>query len=792
MSGFPRQPVACFRILPHEFRLTILIFCALCAPGSPLGGPKVCSATPIQSAAEDGLHPEKQSDAQEKSGGWRLADSSSLYLREHAENPVEWYPWGDEAFARAKELDRPVFLSIGYSSCHWCHVMRRESFSDPKIAQYLADHFVSIKVDREDLPHIDAVYMDAVTAMSGRGGWPLTVFLTGDRKPFFGGTYFPPKGAPGQPGFTDVIEHIELLWRTQRDGVFGAGTALVDHLKSMAERSFDAIGTKEYLELGLSQARERFDSRFGGWRVAPKFPDPRLIDVLIASSRLGGPKSDEQMAILTLKKMRAGGIYDQIRGGFHRYSVDARWAVPHFEKMLYSQGQLGESYAEAFRLTGDRELAEAARGILDAMLLDFRLENGAFASSFDADSGGEEGTYYVWSPEQIDELFGEADANLVKSALGISAEGNFEGGMTVLSKAKTSNELAQEFKLGPPQVQKTLERAFRLLVEKRGSRVPPKRDDKVILGWNATAISALAKGAVALRDDRYRRAAEAAIARLREEKLVSPARFSRRLAGGTSDHPAALADCALYLKAVLDTYEASFDPALVEHAREVAEWIERDFAGTPRAPESEETAGSGETADGGAYYSTPAGIELIVPRRKPHFGSALPSANGTHARNLLRLHALTGDARFQARADGILRESLAATGQAPSAAPELLIAALMRQRGIPEIVIAGDLRNPVMQGFLEPSLRGGIPYRVLAHRPIGEAGVRAEEMIPILKDRAPIAGRPTAWFCENGVCQAPTQDFKILRATIEAWLAPPATAPPNTAPTNAEAVQGED
>ena len=719
-------------------------------------------ALPGALTAQEGPPAGNEHAAEEKTGGWRLADSTSLYLREHAENPVEWYPWGDEAFARAKKLDRPVFLSIGYASCHWCHVMRRESFSDPTIAKFLADHFISIKVDREDLPHVDAVYMDAVRAMSGRGGWPLTVFLTPDRTPFFGGTYFPPTGGPGRPGFTELTAHIDRVWNTERAQVVQAGTALLAHLANRAERSFDEIGTEPYLALGLSQARERFDSRSGGWRDAPKFPDPRLIDFLIASTRLGGPESDEAMAFLTLEKMIAGGVYDQVGGGFHRYSVDAFWSVPHFEKMLYSQGQLGESYAEAARLTGRSDFADGARDILDALLEDFQLTNGAFAASWDADSGGEEGTFYVWTPEQIDALFETTAAAVVKSAFGITSEGNFEGGGTVLFRAKTIEELAAEFRLAPTQIARTLTEARKTLRTERAKRVAPKRDDKVILGWNATAISALAKGATALRNDRYRREADRALAFLREH-LVTETGFRRRHAGGETAGPGTLVDAALYLKAVIDLYEASFDAALIAHAREVATWIERDFA--------DNTLDESGSPRGGAYFETPTGVTTILARRKQHFGSALPTGNGTHARNLLRLHGFTGESTYLTRADAILTASLAATAQAPVSAPELLIAAAMRHHGFPEIVIAGDLRNPRTRSLLDPALRSPLPFRVIAHCPPGEAAPQLAASIPILAGRAPIEGRPTAWFCENGICLAPTQKGTTLQGTITEWLA---------------------
>jgi len=695
-------------------------------------------------------------DPQEtRAGGWRLADSASLYLREHAGDPVEWYPWGDEAFARARELDRPVFLSSGYSSCHWCHVMHRESFADPALAALLNEKFVCIKLDREDLPHIDAIYLDAVQALIGHGGWPLSVFLTPDREPFFGGTYFPPVATEGRPGFGEILGRVHEAWRTDREKVLESGRALLAHVAAGSSRSGEAIRAAAYVERGLAQVRERYDTDRGGWRGAPKFPDPRLIEFLIASARLGGPEEDLRMALGTLAAMRAGGIYDQIRGGFHRYAVDAEWAVPHFEKMLYSQGLLGEAYAEAFRLTGEASLAETARGTLDALLLDFRLDSGAFAASFDADSGGSEGTYYVWTPGELFELLGEEKGRFMMTLLGISETGNFEGGGSVPSRRIPLDGAAQLHSMGREQAERIVAEALRAMVERRATRPAPRRDDKAILGWNATAISALAKGAVALREDRYRRAAEEALRAVRAE-LVREDGFVRRSAAGRAEHPAALEDAALYLKAVLDLYEASFDPELIAHAREIAGRIDRDF-------------GPGES--GGAFFESPAGLDLPGARRKQFICSALPSGAGVHARNLLRLHALTAEKSYLAAADAILAEALPATAHAPGAAPELLLAALARSTGCAEIAIAGDLRHPGTIALLEPALRAALPFRVVAHRPPGEAGEAAAARIPLLADRPPKDGRPTAWLCIDSVCDAPVQEGAALAAAIEALRA---------------------
>ena len=756
--------------MPGTFQRTSIAFClpALCLPTLCLIA--LFSAAQPQLRAQEPADPNAPAvEGTECTGGWRLADSTSLYLREHAENPVEWYPWGEEAFERARTLDRPIFLSIGYSSCHWCHVMRRESFSDDEIAAVLNEKFVAIKVDREDLPHVDAAYMDAVQAMTGRGGWPLSVFLMPDGKPFFGATYFPPRSGPRGPGFLEILGRIDEVWRGERARVEETGTALRELLVTNAAESGEAIERRAYLDRGLVQARERFDSRNGGWRVAPKFPDPRLCEFLIATTALGGDRVAREMAERTLEAMAAGGVHDQIAGGFHRYAVDAEWVVPHFEKMLYSQGLLAEAYLLSARIDGNARAAAIARRTLDAMLRDFRLDDGTFAGSFDADSGDEEGTYYVWTPAQVDALFpDEQTAALVKAALGITDAGNFEGERTVLTRPVALEELAKSHTTGVAQVEKTLAAAFETMRIERAKRVAPKRDPKVILGWNALAVSALAHGAIVLKDHRYRTAAEEALATLRAKLVTKEGRFLRRVSGDEAAHPATLADAALYLKAVLDLYEATFDPKLIAHAREVESWIARDFAPDVAA---------GEAA--GMYFDAPRSeaerVHRWAPRTRESIGGAIPSGNGTHVRNLLRLHALTAEARLLDTADAILADALARSAQFPLAGPELLLAALVRETGMPEIVIAGDLRNPRTRTLLDPALAAPMPFRMVVTRPVGEADSEAVKSavaaIPILEGRDPIEGRPTAWFCVDFVCREPSRSGAALQEVIDGWLA---------------------
>jgi uncharacterized protein YyaL (SSP411 family) len=461
-------------------------------------------------------------------GGWRLKNSPSAYLREHADNPVEWWTWGDEAFEAARTLDRPVFLSIGYSSCHWCHVMRRESFSDPAIAAFLNAHFISIKVDREDHPHVDEVYMDAVRAMTGGGGWPLSAFLLPDGRPFYGGTYFPPRQRFNRPGFLELISSIERAWREDRGTMTESAEGLIEHLEGRESRIHEGQTLDLFLSGGTQTAASTYTAEPAGFGQAPRFPAPRFLQFLAGEGLCLKDQPTLNRSVAVLREMARGGILDQVGGGFHRYSVDAAWQVPHFEKMLYNQGSLAECYLEVGRMTSDEELLGIGRGVLRAMLDQFQLEDGTFAGSWDADSGGVEGSFYVWTPEQVHEVIPGDSAQWVCDYLGIGEEGNFEGtDASVPRQAVTMEVLAKSAGISAAEMQSQVESGIARLLEARGSRVAPKRDDKVILGWNALSISGLARGAAILDDPGLASAAERAHAAI-SKTLIDDSGFLRR------------------------------------------------------------------------------------------------------------------------------------------------------------------------------------------------------------------------------------------------------------------------
>jgi uncharacterized protein YyaL (SSP411 family) len=689
-------------------------------------------------------------DSDSKHGGWRLANSPSAYLREHSENPVEWFSWGQDAFDQAQALDRPIFLSIGYSSCHWCHVMRRESFSDQEIADFLNDNFISIKVDREDLPHVDDAYMDAVRAMTGRGGWPLSVFLMPDRTPFFGGTYFPPRTRFNRPGFMDILTSIDRTWREDREKVIENAIGLTKHLEDRAARVFEGIQPEAYLDGGLKGAASSYTPDPAGFGKAPRFPAPRLLQYLVAEGTLRGDPAAIDQGISVARAMAAGGVYDQVGGGFHRYSVDANWQVPHFEKMLYNQGSLAESYFEMGRITKDAELYSIGRQTLEAMLRQFRLDDGSFAGSWDADSGGVEGSYYVWSPEQVEQLLGEQQSALLCKVLGITSPGNFEGGEeSVPRKAMSLEDAAGALAIELEQAQEWFAEGVVKMEKERGNRVAPKRDPKVVLAWNALAISALARGAALLDEPMFREAAVAAYISLKGS-LVNDDGFLRRRDGEVAGNPATLQDAALWMKCCLDLYEATFRPDFVAEAERCWQLILRDF---------------GPLEQNEGLYEAPAGAEVLLGRRREFFDGAIPSGNATAARSLLRLYELTGKGEYRSHAEHIIGAGLRAIGPYPTGSAELLLAVQTLTRATPAVVVVGDPGREETRALLKAAIESPIPLCVVALRPPGEAGEKAAELIPLLKDR-PGEDVPQAFLCLDQVCDLPTSDVSALSGRL--------------------------
>ena len=656
----------------------------------------------------------------------RLAGATSPYLLQHADNPVDWYEWGDEAFLRAREEDRPVLLSVGYAACHWCHVMERESFEDPSIARLMNEHFVCIKVDREERPDVDAIYMDAVQAMSGHGGWPMTVLLTPEGRPFFAGTYFPPEDRHGMPGFPRVLEAVAAAWRERREELVAQGQRVVEAIGRAPGSSTEPL-TDAALREALAGLQSAFDQEWGGFGGAPKFPQPITLEFLLRCHHRGWDGALD-MVTVTLDRMVAGGIHDHVGGGFHRYAVDRTWLVPHFEKMLYDNTQLATACLHAWQVTARDRYREVARTTLDFILRELRHRDGAFFSSIDADSEGEEGRFYVWDWGELVEEVGED----VAEALGAGPEGNWEG-RNVLWRPSDEAEVPAE--------------ALRRLLDARSARVRPATDDKVLAAWNGLAISALAVTGRTLGESTYVDAAAGAADFVLSVLRRGDGRLLRAWRDGRTSGPAYLDDHALVAAACLDLYEATFEVRWFEEARRLADDILRLF----RDPD-------------GGFFQTGEDAERLVLRPKELFDTAVPSGSSAAADVLLRLSLLTGEAEFERAAVSALRRVHDLMARAPTALGQAL-GALDRHVGpSKEVAVVGDPDDSATEALLNEVRRRYLPNVVVAAA--GPNDTDAAKAVPLLEARKPVDGRPAAYVCERFVCQRPVTEPAALAAQL--------------------------
>ena len=646
----------------------------------------------------------------------RLANETSPYLLQHKDNPVDWHPWGEEALARARDEDRPILLSIGYSSCHWCHVMERESFEDPEVAALMNEHFVPIKLDREERPDIDAIYMEACQAMTGHGGWPLNVFLTPEQVPFYAGTYFPPEEGRGMPSWTRVLEAVARAWETERDRIRAGGPRIAQQLAGGARlRPSDELMDPKRLDEAVAVLRGSYDERHGGFGRAPKFPPASALEFLLR-------RGERQMTTHTLWAMAGGGMYDQVGGGFARYSVDERWLVPHFEKMLYDNALLARAYLHGWQVTGEELFREVACETLDWALREMRAPEGGFYSALDADSEGVEGKFYVWTLDELREALGE-DADAAIDHFGADDPGNFEGA-NILTRGSDP----------PPG----LDRIRQRLYDVRKERVWPGLDDKRLTSWNALMISALADaGAVLERSDYLDAAAACADFVLRELRDDSD-RLLRTYKDGTAKLNAYLEDHAYLVEALLTLYEASFDPRWFRAARDTADAMIERFA----------------DEENGGFFETSSDHEQLLTRRKDLEDNPIPAGNSSAAYGLLRLAALTGERAYEQRAVSVLRLLHHVAPQHPQAFAHLLQALDFHFAAVKEVALVGDDRRP-----LERVVRGRFrPHLVLAG---GDP-----DGVPLLADRTTVDGRAAAYVCESFACQRPVTEPEELEALL--------------------------
>jgi uncharacterized protein YyaL (SSP411 family) len=641
----------------------------------------------------------------------RLAQETSPYLLQHRENPVDWYPWGEEALARARELDRPILLSVGYSACHWCHVMERESFEDTGTAAYMNEHFVSVKVDREERPDVDALYMEAVQAMSGHGGWPMTVFCDPDGVPFYGGTYFPPDESRGMPSFRMVMEAVLDAFENRREELRGRAPETRAQLGAIGavEPDGDAPGA-ELLEAAVTTLEQGADMERGGFGGAPKFPPASTLELLLAR---GVTAPVER----TLDAMMAGGIYDQIGGGFARYSVDASWLVPHFEKMLYDNALLARAYLHGWQALGHERYRRICEETLDWALREMRGPEGGFHSALDADSEGEEGRFYVWTPEQIGAVLG-AGAEAIGLHYGVTEAGNFEG--------RNILHLAGGAAAPEPE---GLAAARQALYEARAKRVRPGLDDKRLASWNALMLSALAEAGAALGRVDYLEAARGCAEFVLRDLRDSHGRLLRTYKDGEGRLNAYLEDHAFLLEALLTLYEATFEQHWFEQAETLAETMIARFGDPER----------------GAFYSTSSDHEELIARRKEIGDHPIPSGNSAAALGLLRLEALTGERSYGKHAEGILRLFARAAPRRPDAFAHLLRALDFQLTPTKEVALIGDELTE-LSAVVRSRYR---PHLVLAGGPAGSGTP------PLLAGRSEVNGGTAAYVCESLTCQAP-------------------------------------
>jgi uncharacterized protein YyaL (SSP411 family) len=652
----------------------------------------------------------------------RLAGETSPYLLQHRDNPVDWYPWGEEALGRAREQDRPILLSVGYSACHWCHVMERESFEDAETAAYMNEHFVCIKVDREERPDVDAIYMEAVQTISGQGGWPMTVFLDPEGVPFYGGTYFPPDESRGMPSFRMVMEAVVDAFERKREELRERAPEIRARLGAigLVEPSAEQPGSAE-LEAAVQRLLAAADRERGGFGGAPKFPPASALELLLG-------RGEHEVVERTLDTMLAGGIYDQVGGGFARYAVDPDWLVPHFEKMLYDNALLARAYLHGWQELGHQRYRRVCEETLDWLLREMRGPEGGFFSALDADSEGEEGRFYVWTPAQIRELLG-AGADEVIEHYGVSERGNFEGA-NILHLAAGADAVP------PPD----LDEARRVLYEARAKRVWPGLDDKRLAAWNALAIAALAEaGAVLGREDYLdaaRACAEFVLGQMRDDE----GRLLRTYKDGGARLNAYLEDHAFLLEALLTLYESSFEVRWFEAARTLADETIARFGDPER----------------GGFFSTSADHEQLIARRKEIGDHPIPSGNSAAALGLLRLAALTGEREYGRQADGVLALFAKLAIEHPQSFAHLLQALDFQLAPTREVALVGDdladLAAAVRSRFR--------PHLVLA------GGAEGSDEPPLLRRRPSIDGRPAAYVCERFACQAPVTDAKELTAVL--------------------------
>ena len=676
----------------------------------------------------------------------RLSGETSPYLLQHAHNPVDWYPWGDEAFEKAKKENKPILLSIGYSACHWCHVMEHESFENEKIAALMNDLFVNIKVDREERPDLDEIYMNAVQMLTGRGGWPMTMFLTPEGKPFYGGTYFPPEDRQGMPGFPRVLLGVSQAYRERPDDVEKSVEQILAALRRMSEsQESKQTFADSVIADSADKVSRAYDEENGGLGQAPKFPNAGVYELFLRAYSRTYNDRFLGMVVHTLTRMAQGGIYDHVGGGFHRYSVDAKWLVPHFEKMLYDNAQLLRIFCHAYNLTREPLFKSVVKETGDYLLREMLHREGGFYSTQDADSEGEEGKFFVWTAEEINRLVGEEDGEVFCRMYDVGEPGNFEG-KSILHPILTVEQASKFFRREPAEIEALVNRVKPKLFLEREKRVKPFRDEKIITAWNGLALSGIAEAAKITGDSVYREAAERTVEFI-SRKMVRDGFLLHTYKDRTAKLLGYLDDYAFLAVGLLDLYETFFERGHLDQAIRFADMMTREFW---------------DERDG-AFFFTGKSHEPLITRAKPAFDASIPSGNAVAAQLLLRLYHFTGNSAYRERAERILRSYYDAMENQPFGFAHMLCALDFYLRGAKEVVIIGNPEETAVQEFIGEINAIYLPNKVVQLAPPQKS---LAEISPLLQGKTPVDGRPTVYVCENFTCSAPVNSAGELKRLL--------------------------
>lgn len=676
----------------------------------------------------------------------RLVFEQSPYLLQHAGNPVDWWPWGDEAFAEAKKQGKPIFLSIGYTTCHWCHVMEHESFEDEEVAKLINDAFIPVKVDREERPDIDEVYMTFTQALTGGGGWPMTVILTPEKKPFFAGTYFPKESRTGRPGMLDLVPHISGIWKDQHEAVLADADRFAEKLKDMTGGSPGGELAPEILQGGYASFAQRFDPNHGGFGSAPKFPVPPNLMFLLRYGQRADEVNATAMVEKSLIEMRQGGVYDHVGFGIHRYATDPIWLVPHFEKMLYDQALFVIANLEAYQVTGDERFATTAREVLTYVSRDMTHADGGFYSAEDADSEGEEGKFYVWTIDEVKAVLGDEDGAWFAETFHFVEAGNFKDEATGQLTGSNIPHLREDL---TKDDQERAESLRQKLFEAREERIHPQKDDKILTDWNGLMIAAYARAAQVLGDDNYAKIASKAADFVLAELTNDDGRLLKRWRQGEAGLTAHLEDYAFLTWGLLDLYEATFDLRYFEEAIRLADSTVEHFW---------------DETEGGFFMTADDAEELLV-RSKKLYGGAIPSGNAVSLLNLARLYRMTGESRFEEKAEALVKAFSGEIDQQPFAYPMVLCGLDFLFGPSQEIVITGDPDAEETKAMLDALQESFLPNKVILFRPANDeaAAAKLAELAPFTETQLAVDGKPTAYVCKNFACQLPTTEIGKLK-----------------------------